>query len=255
MCSSETSVDFQRITRRYMPGDGILRNHRCENLKSYTNKQTNSVALVSERTIPSDHRLFVKLVPTYADRVCCLVRTTDPYGRIFGFLDRSRYSFFHAAPQLYSRDWVDPFQTHYLQYGSAGNWTRDHWICSQRLWQLDHRGGPNPTRQLIFFDRFLFLHINSLCRKYIDHLHGLSFCTVHQSVLQRNSSSDTEQLEKNHSNCHPATFTLTTHLHVTYTTCPSRPVRKCDASFWLLVHCSLLRIFNFLYQFRDPWGQ
>jgi hypothetical protein len=24
---------------------------------------------------------------------------------------------------------------------SAGNWTRDLWICSQELWPLDHRGG------------------------------------------------------------------------------------------------------------------
>jgi hypothetical protein len=31
--SSETSVDFQRTTRRYNPEDGTLHNHRCENLK------------------------------------------------------------------------------------------------------------------------------------------------------------------------------------------------------------------------------
>jgi hypothetical protein len=36
-CSSETQVDFQRTTRRYIPGDSILHNHRCENLKSYMN--------------------------------------------------------------------------------------------------------------------------------------------------------------------------------------------------------------------------
>jgi hypothetical protein len=34
-CSYETSVDFQRTTRRYIPEDGTLHNHRCENLKSY----------------------------------------------------------------------------------------------------------------------------------------------------------------------------------------------------------------------------
>jgi hypothetical protein len=33
-CSSETSVDIQRTTLRYIP-DGILHNYRCENLKSY----------------------------------------------------------------------------------------------------------------------------------------------------------------------------------------------------------------------------
>jgi hypothetical protein len=35
-CSSETSVDFQRVTRRYIPQDRTLHNHRCENLESYT---------------------------------------------------------------------------------------------------------------------------------------------------------------------------------------------------------------------------
>jgi hypothetical protein len=32
-CSSETSVDFQRTTRRYSPEDRILHNHRCDSLK------------------------------------------------------------------------------------------------------------------------------------------------------------------------------------------------------------------------------
>jgi hypothetical protein len=36
ICSSETSVDAQRTTRCYIPEDGTLHNHRCENLKSYS---------------------------------------------------------------------------------------------------------------------------------------------------------------------------------------------------------------------------
>jgi hypothetical protein len=35
ICSSETSVDFQRTTRRYIPEDSTLHNYRCENLKFY----------------------------------------------------------------------------------------------------------------------------------------------------------------------------------------------------------------------------
>jgi hypothetical protein len=35
ICSSETSVDTQRTTRHYIPQDGTLHNHRCENIKSY----------------------------------------------------------------------------------------------------------------------------------------------------------------------------------------------------------------------------
>jgi hypothetical protein len=36
ICSSEMSVDTQRTTRRHIPEDDNLHNHRCENLKSYT---------------------------------------------------------------------------------------------------------------------------------------------------------------------------------------------------------------------------
>jgi hypothetical protein len=35
ICCSETSVDFQRTTRRYIPEDRTVHNHPCENLKSY----------------------------------------------------------------------------------------------------------------------------------------------------------------------------------------------------------------------------
>jgi hypothetical protein len=34
-CSSETSVNFHRTARSYIPEDRILNNHCCENLKSY----------------------------------------------------------------------------------------------------------------------------------------------------------------------------------------------------------------------------
>jgi hypothetical protein len=65
---------------------------------------TNSVALVSKRTMPSEQPpLVVELVPTFADRECRVVNATDPHGRILGFLDRSRYYFVQVAPQFYSR--------------------------------------------------------------------------------------------------------------------------------------------------------
>jgi hypothetical protein len=41
----------------------------------------------SEVYRPSDRRLSVKLVPTFADGGCQVVSMTDPYGRILGFLD------------------------------------------------------------------------------------------------------------------------------------------------------------------------
>jgi hypothetical protein len=35
ICSSETSVNIRRTTRRFIPKDSTVYNHRCENLKSY----------------------------------------------------------------------------------------------------------------------------------------------------------------------------------------------------------------------------
>jgi hypothetical protein len=52
-----------------------------------------------------------------------MVSVTDRYGRILGFLDRSRYFFFQVAPQLYSRGLVDPIPDPLLlrKSGSTGN--------------------------------------------------------------------------------------------------------------------------------------
>jgi hypothetical protein len=63
---------------------------------------------------------------------------------IFGSLDRSRYYLFQVAPQLHSWGWVDLIPDPLLlrRSGSAGNRSRDLWICSQELWPLDHRGSP-----------------------------------------------------------------------------------------------------------------
>jgi CBS-domain-containing membrane protein len=52
--------------------------------------------------------LSAELVPIFADRGCHVVSLTDRYGRILGFLDRSRYFFFQAAAK-----WA-PFKTHYF---------------------------------------------------------------------------------------------------------------------------------------------
>jgi hypothetical protein len=95
----------------------------------------------------SDRCLLAKIVSTFADRGCHVVSVTDPYGRILGFLDRSRYFFFQVAPQLYSRGWVDPVPDTLLprKSGSASNRIRDLWICSQGLWPLDHRAATQIT--------------------------------------------------------------------------------------------------------------
>jgi hypothetical protein len=86
----------------------ITRNRNAFRIQFAESCDYYSVALVRERTIPSDRRLSTKLMPTFVDRGCHVVSVTDPYGSILGFLDRSRYFFFQVAPQLYWRGWVDP---------------------------------------------------------------------------------------------------------------------------------------------------
>src|SRR5215471_11420932 len=64
----------------------------------------NSVALVRERTIPTERPPPVgELVPTFADRGCHVVSATVPPAVNLCFLDRSRYFLIQVAPQLTSR--------------------------------------------------------------------------------------------------------------------------------------------------------
>jgi hypothetical protein len=101
----------------------------------------NSVALVRERTIPTEQPPLVSEVTAkFADRGCHVVSVMDPYGRILAFLDRSRYFFFQAAPQLYSRGWVDPVPDALFRRksGVAGNRIRSSGIVTRNSWPLDH---------------------------------------------------------------------------------------------------------------------
>jgi hypothetical protein len=69
---------------------------------------------VSELYRQSDCRLSAKLVPIFAYRESHVVSVTDPYSRILGFLDWSRYFFFKVAPNCtYEAEWT-PLQTHYF---------------------------------------------------------------------------------------------------------------------------------------------
>jgi hypothetical protein len=85
----------------------------------------NSVALVRARTERPSlvGEVSVKFLRIEGWRV---VSVTNSYGRILGFLNRSRYFFFQVAPQLYSRGWVDPVPDPLLlrKSGSTGNRTR-----------------------------------------------------------------------------------------------------------------------------------
>jgi hypothetical protein len=77
-------------------------------------KTINSIFFIHKKKLRdlSLRKNYTERVSIFADTVCHAVSVTDPYGRILGFLDRSRYFFYQLAPQLYSR-WT-PFQTHYF---------------------------------------------------------------------------------------------------------------------------------------------
>jgi hypothetical protein len=68
--------------------------HGVQTTRCYNNKKLNYTPWpesASKLYRPSDRRLSAKLVLTFADRGCHVVSLTDPYSRILGFLDRSRY--------------------------------------------------------------------------------------------------------------------------------------------------------------------
>jgi hypothetical protein len=76
-----------------------------------------------------------------------VVSTTDIYGRILGFLDRSRYFFFQVAPQLtHEAEWT-PFQTHYFSENlvSSGNQTRSSGSVAITLTTRSQRRSLNNT--------------------------------------------------------------------------------------------------------------
>jgi hypothetical protein len=82
-------------------------------------------------------------VPTFADRGCRVASATVSTGVNLGFLNRSRYFSIQVAPPLSSRGSVDPVSDPLFlrEPGSAGNGTRDLWICSRELRSLHHRDG------------------------------------------------------------------------------------------------------------------
>jgi hypothetical protein len=50
------------------------------------------MVLVRERTIPTERPPpDGEVITKFADRGCHVVSVTDPYGRILGFMDMSRY--------------------------------------------------------------------------------------------------------------------------------------------------------------------
>jgi hypothetical protein len=95
-------VSKTSTTLLHPQSDGMAERY-IRTVEEQTNNKTNSVALVRERTIPTERPPLVgEVSATFADRGCRVVSATNSYGRILDFLDRNRYSFFQVAPHLYS---------------------------------------------------------------------------------------------------------------------------------------------------------
>jgi hypothetical protein len=120
-----TLVKRRRVSRPYKNGHDAsftfisLKVYWCKTEEDFHDgnnliltRKKNSMVWVRERTIPTERPRLVGevIVNFFADRGCLLVSVTDPYDRILGFLDRSRYFFYQVAPQLYSRGWVAPLK-------------------------------------------------------------------------------------------------------------------------------------------------
>jgi hypothetical protein len=74
------------------------------------------MVLVRQRTIPTDRATAAcrrNDCQLFADRGCHVVSVTDPYGRILGLLDRSRYFSIKLLSCAHEAEWI-PFQTHYF---------------------------------------------------------------------------------------------------------------------------------------------
>jgi hypothetical protein len=89
------TLGFKKYKRHYVSNwlftDFNFPAHSIECLRKINIKtKTPWPESASELYRQGDSRLSAKLVPSFADRVCHVVSVTDSYGRILGFLDRSR---------------------------------------------------------------------------------------------------------------------------------------------------------------------
>jgi hypothetical protein len=107
-----------RVFRHHLPLERRVWQRRSETLNALitvtSNKKKSWPESASKQYRPSDRRMSVKLVPTFADRGCQVVSVTDPYDRILEFLDRSRiFSFKQLLNCTHEAEWTS-FQTHYF---------------------------------------------------------------------------------------------------------------------------------------------
>jgi hypothetical protein len=94
----------------------------------------------------SDRRLSAKLVPTLADRGCCVVSATIPPVVNFRF-SRLEPLFPRKSSSIIITRLSGPRSSPTTSQKKIWESNPDLWICGQELWPLDHRGGPMRTSE------------------------------------------------------------------------------------------------------------
>jgi hypothetical protein len=157
-----------------------------ETMFTKTKKQTPWL-FVRKRTISTERPPLVGEVSANFLRIESVAWSAQriPKAVKLGFPDRSRYFSIQVAPQLSSRGWEDPVPDTLLlrKSGSAGNGTRDLWICSQEFWSLDH-----SRLKILFLVCQYFELIKKTCTYVCFRINW--FTNYHEENFLRHSSSD-----------------------------------------------------------------
>jgi hypothetical protein len=133
--------------------------------------------------------LVGRVMPTFADRGCCVVSATDPPVVSLGFLHRSCYYFFQVAPHLSSRGWVDPVPDPLLlrKSGSAGDRTQDLWICSQRrsfsYQKVFKYISRSQSYKSCFVADIIYSHVKAIFIRGLDIIAFQASCLLHKEII------------------------------------------------------------------------
>jgi hypothetical protein len=122
-----------------------------------------------------------------------VVSVTDPYGRILGFLDGSRYFFLKIALQLYSRGRVDPVPDLLLlrKSGSAGNrtWTSGSVVRLSvtnleigKLHKLNNNGPFLQILQKLFSYVYNYIQLYDIYNLFIYFIYNCILCIIYSFI-------------------------------------------------------------------------
>jgi hypothetical protein len=137
-----------RVTKHYTALFSSSSHTNCFMMWSiymHVHTKTNSVALSPQANYTdwATATCWRNLVPTFVDRgVSRGQHGGSPMVINLSFLDQSRYFSFMQLLIYPHKGWVNPVPDPLLlrKSGSNGNRNRNHWLSSQELWPLDHRG-------------------------------------------------------------------------------------------------------------------